>query len=197
MAEQKRGEHTSSTRFDLKFLLAVILACVVGLGCGYLEGHQAERYKNSSRDYGQDAERKAVLACRDGSPTAVASCIYREIDSSQIAAQTKQNLSAQLWMVRWSGLLTLTTLCTLFVSWVALRYLKNTFAETAKGVKAAADGASSAADATNEMIKQNKIAGDNLAFAREGRRPWIGVDHIEVVPLRENDLTSFLKVVVY
>lgn len=162
MSDSDRGAGSKTLGTDLKFLIAVLLACVVGLVFGYLEGHQAERHQNSTYEYGQTAKQNAVVTCADGEASAIADCIYNEIDSAHEESNAEQDLNAQQWMARWAGLLTFFTLATTFISWTALQYLRDTFLQTAKGAQAAAD-------ATDAMLRQNKLT-------EAASRAWIVIE---------------------
>ena len=175
MSDSDRGERNSPLWVDLKYLIAILLACGVGLGLGYLEGYQAERYQNSPRDYAEEAKRNAIFACQHREPSAVADCVYSEIESAQEASQAQQDLNAQQWMARWAALLTIITLGTTLISWIALGYLRDTFTQTAKG-------AGAAADATAEMVEANNIARET---ANRQLRAYLSIETLAIASDRD------------
>lgn len=162
MSDSNRGERNSHLARDIGFLSAVVLACLFGLGLGYLEGYQGEARQNSADEYAQAAKRNALVACSDGEPAAIADCVYDEVSSAREQSQGEQDLDAQQWMARWAMVLTFITALTTLISWIALRYLRDTFQQTAKGANAAAD-------ATKAMIDANDIS---LSIAKSDRA-WL------------------------
>lgn len=124
-------------------------------GIFFLEGKQSEARQTRSYEYAETAKDNAIIRCQEKLPFAVADCIYDEIKSSQQQAQGEQDLDAQQWMARWAMILTFITAATTLISWIALRYLRNTFRQTAKGALAAAQ-------ATEAMVQANKIANEQV-----------------------------------
>lgn len=161
MSDGDRGEHNRELNDKLGLLVAIILACLIVGFLAYVEGYQGEARQNRTYEYEQAAKRNAIVACADPEPAAVADCVYDEIDSAHEKSESGQDLDAQQWMARWAAVLTIITAMTTLISWIALRYLRVTFQQTAKGAEAAAM-------ATGAMIRQNEIA-------EAAQRPWIEI----------------------
>jgi hypothetical protein len=147
---------------QLSLLTGVVLACLIVGILAYTEGHRDERRNHGALQYAQQAKRNAIEACYDREPRLVADCVYDEIQSAAEKSESRQDLEAQQWMARWAAILTVITLVTTLISWLALRYLRDTFRQTAVGAKAASE-------ATEEMRKSNE-------FARQLARPWVTIE---------------------
>lgn len=153
MSDSNRGKGIASLGRDTAFLCAVLLACLAGLGLGYLEGKQSDGRESRTYEYEQAAKRNAEIACNNLEAGAIADCIYNEISSAREQSESEQDLDAQQWMARWAMLLTIITAFTTLISWIALRYLRDTFQQTAKGAKAAAD-ASARMEEANALTRK-------------------------------------------
>ncbi len=161
MSNSNRGSKTGDLG-GFGVAVAIILCCLIVGFLAYSEGYKSERYENSSYEYAQAAKDNAIIACSDRPSSAVADCVYDQINSSQETSNSEQDLQAQQWMARWAFVLVLITLGTTLISWLALRYLRDTFRETAKAVKATKK-------ATKAMIDANEIA-------ERANRPWITME---------------------
>jgi hypothetical protein len=161
MSGSYRGDGTTHLG-GFGILLAILLSAVIVGGLAYIEGYQGEARQNRAHEYQEAAKRNALIACANGEPAAVADCVYNEINSARDQAESQQDLDAQQWMARWAGILTILTGATTVISWFALRYLRDTFRQTAT----AADAATGA---TKAMIEANRIAAN-------AQRPWLTIN---------------------
>lgn len=161
------AERAKALNQQIGYALAILLSCLLVGFFTYQSGHNAGTKQASAAEYEQAAKRNARIACRDLEPDAIADCVHDEIGSAIKQSESEQNLNAQQWMVWWAGVLTVITAITTIISWVALRYLRETFRETAKM-------AGKTEQATDAMVKANDIA-------LQAQRPWLQIE----VALRE------------
>lgn len=180
MKQSDKARATRSIVPDLKFFTAVILACIVGLGFGYLEGSQGKLPGITYEDVDHIKKNDVVNACETQEKTKLSDCIYEKIRSSNEAQLATKDLQAQQWMVRWAAILTLITFGTTLISWVALRYLRDTFRETSRGARATAE-------ATIAMKEANRI---NAEIVATELRPFLFVDKVSLIQ-EEDDTRTF------
>ncbi len=162
MSDSRKNSRTDAINQRVGYALAIILSCMLVGFFAFHEGNRSEASQNRSYEYAQAAKANAIIRCRNESTAAIAGCVYDEMQSAQDQALSQQDLHAQQWMARWAALLTVITAVTTIISWIALRYLRDTFRKTA-------EMANEARDATKAMVAANDIA-------VQAQRPWLQVD---------------------
>lgn len=149
-------------------------------------GHNTGTQEASASEYQQSAKRNAQIACRDLETAAIADCIYDEISSARQQEQGEQDLAAQQWMAWWAGFLTVITAATTLISWIALRYLRDTFVKTAE----MAEGAN---EATKAMLDANEIARE---IGQAQVRAYIKCSKVTCKPMGQNHTDDLFSVVI-
>ena len=184
MSDSDEGGRNKALNEGLGVGLAILLSCVLVGYLAYLHGYQSEARDNRSYEYTQVAKRNSLIACKDAEVGAFADCIYDEMSSAREQAQSDQDLDAQQWMARWAAILTIISALTTLISWIALRYLRDTFLKTAEMAR-------EARDATAAMVRQNVLT-------EQAQRPWLSVEIASMGPLAVKGgntwLSSSLKV---
>jgi hypothetical protein len=183
MSDSNRGSRTDSINQQVGYALAIILSCMLVGFLAFQEGYRSEARQNRSYEYAEAAKANAIIQCKDLSTSAVADCVYDEMQSAQDQALGQQDLDAQQWMAKWAAFLTLITAVTTIISWVALRYLRDTFSKTAEMAR-------EARDATKAMVAANEIA-------IQAQRPWLQVEaNVREVDIQEHWNSLYVEAII-
>lgn len=173
MSDSDRGGSDKALNDGLGVATAILLSCLIVGFLAYSEGYRREAGQNRTYEYEQAAKNNAIIACRNLEPAAIADCVYDEVGSAREKSQGEQDLDAQQSMARWAAVLTIISALTTLISWVALKYLRDTFGKTAEMAEQTEKMALASIEATNAMVRQNELA-------EEAQRPWLKIDEVRI-----------------
>ena len=147
-------------------LIGIVIALLLAVGLGWLDGREAERRYQSPHRHAESAKANAKRACEGTEPEAVFECVYEKVEASENTAQTEQDLSAQQRAATSALASAIVALFTLVATIVGVWFVKRTLDATLEAVQ-------DTSEATEAMRAANQIA-------HLGVRPWLKLESLNV-----------------